>query len=80
MHYSTVFFNFIQNIYQASFGTLYTSLESILAKEIDMIEKVQHRSTKLVAALADLPYEDRLRHLDLYSLYCRKQRTDLITI
>ena len=51
-----------------------------LAKEIDMIEKVQHRSTKLVAALADLPYEDRLRHLDLYSLYCRKQRTDLITI
>ena len=51
-----------------------------LVKNIDMIEKVQHCSTKLVAALADLPYEDRLRHLDLYSLYCRKQRADLITI
>ena len=51
-----------------------------LAKDIDIIEKVQHRSTKLVAALADLPYEDRLRHLDLYSLYCRRQRADLITI
>ena len=51
-----------------------------LAKDIDIIEKVQHRSTKLVAALADLPYEDRLRHLDLHSLYCRRQRADLITI
>ena len=51
-----------------------------LAKDIDIIEKVQHRSTKLVVALADLPYEDRLRHLDLYSLYCRRQRADLITI
>ena len=59
---------------------MHTSLESILAKDIDIIEKVQHRSTKLVAALADLPYEDRLRHLDLYSLYCRRQRADLITI
>ena len=56
----------------------YTSLESIVAK--DMIEKVQHRSTKPVAALADLPYEDRLRHLDLYSLYCQRQCADLITI
>ena len=51
-----------------------------LAKDIDIIEKVQHRSTKLVATLADLPYEDRLRHLDLYSLYCRRQHADLITI
>ena len=52
----------------------------LLAKDTDIIEKVQHRSTKMVATLADLPYEDRLRHLDLYSLYCRRQRADLITI
>ena len=30
--------------------------------------EIRRRSTKLVAALADLPYKDRLKHLDLYSL------------
>ena len=31
-HITPVFFNFIQNIHQASFGILYTSLESIFSK------------------------------------------------
>ena len=78
---STLLHSFIQNVHQASLGILHISSEFILAKGIDTIEKVQpHRYTKLVTALADLPYKDRLKHLDLYSLYCKRQYADLITI
>ena len=41
-----------------------------LAKDIDMVEKVQMRATKLVKGIARLPYTDRLQKLGLYSLYC----------
>ena len=49
-----------------------------LAKNIDKLEHMQQRSTKLVPGLAHLPYETRLQHLDLYSLYCHRQWGDLI--
>ena len=49
-----------------------------LAKDIDALEQVQHCATKLVKSLCTLPYEDRLISLQLQSLYCRRQRGDLI--
>ena len=49
-----------------------------MAKDIDSLEKVQHRATKLVTSLVKLTYEQRLRHLRLHSLHCRRQRGDLI--
>ena len=49
-----------------------------LARDIDTLEKVQRRATKHLRGLAHLNYESRLEILDLYSLYCRRQRGDMI--
>ena len=49
-----------------------------LPQNIDTLEKVQKRATKLVRELAKIPYESRLRELRIYSLYCRRQQEDLI--
>ena len=51
-----------------------------LAKCIDKLEQIQQRATKLFTEIAHLPYEARLRHLNLHSLYCRRQRGDLIEV
>ena len=39
-----------------------------LARNIDKLERIQQRATKLVPELAHLPYEARLQHFNLYSL------------
>ena len=49
-----------------------------LVKHIDALEQVQHCATKLVKSFFILPYEDRLISLQLQSLYCSRQRSDLI--
>ena len=37
-----------------------------LAKDIDVLEKVQRRATKLITSISTLTYEARLEELDLY--------------
>ena len=39
-----------------------------LRRDIETLEKVQRRATKLVPSLRNLPYEDRLRRLNLPTL------------
>ena len=50
----------------------------ILKGDCDLIEKVQHRATKLVSSIRNLPYERRLKELDITTLVERRQRGDLI--
>jgi len=51
-----------------------------LAKDIDLLEKVQRHATKCLHSLSNLSYEEWLERLDLYSLFCRRQRGDLIEV
>ena len=49
-----------------------------LSKDINEIEKVQRRATKLLVELSDKCYEERLQALGLYSLAERRVRGDMI--
>ena len=51
-----------------------------LKMDIEMIERVQHRATKMVPGLAKLNYDERLEKMDLPSLAYRRARGDAIEI
>ena len=49
-------------------------------KDKELLERVQHRFTRLFPNLKGLVYEDRLRRLGLWSLEERRNRVDLIEL
>ena len=51
-----------------------------LIGDIQVLEKVQRRATKLVPDLRPLTYSDRLAALNLPSLLYRRRRMDMITV
>ena len=55
-------------------------IHTYVARNIDKLEQIQQRAINLVPELAHLPYEARSQHLNLYSLYCQRQRGDLIEV
>lgn len=50
------------------------------AKDKALIEKVQHRFTRMIVGMKGLGYDDRLRALNLWTLEERRNRFDLIEV
>ena len=53
---------------------------SHLSKDVDMVDKIQRRATKLIPELRDLTYEERLKECGLTTLETRRLRVDQIEV
>lgn len=52
----------------------------IMQRDIKLLQRIQRSFTRMIPSIRSLPYEDRLRQLNLFSLVRRRQRGDLIEV
>jgi len=55
-------------------------MEAILQKDIELLEKVQRRATRMITNDKSLSYYDRLKKVGLTTLETRRLRGDLIEV
>ena len=58
----------------------YPAWSPLFKKDYNLLENVQRRATKMVPALKDMSYEERLETLKLPSLFYRRARGDIIEL
>ena len=58
----------------------YPAWAPMFRKDCELLERVQRRATKMVPSIKELSYEDRLKALNLPSLYYRRARGDMIEL
>jgi len=77
-----VFFNFfhIDFILILSNILFHSSIDQLFKKDIDLLEKVQWRATRLTTSDKSLSYSDRLQKFGLTTLETRRLRGDLIEV
>ena len=51
-----------------------------LAKDVNILENIQRRATKIVPEICNLSYDDRLKELKLFPLKDRRLRGDMISV
>ena len=59
---------------------MFLCVEPSYSKDKELLEKIQHRFTKMIMNMQDKMYEDRLRCLVLWTLEERRNRQDLIEV
>ena len=55
-------------------------METILKKDINILERVQKRATKMINGFYEIKYETRFTKLGLTTLETRRLRGDLIAV
>ena len=72
----SLYFTFVRPLLQFAI-TVWSTFQK---GDIDLMESVQHRATRLIPSFKKIRYENRLKALDLTNLPEKRQRGDMIQL
>ena len=68
------------NVFSGTLNPTHSLWSTCYQKDKILIERVQHRFTRMIPGFSKLPYHERLEHLGLWSLEERRNRADIIEV